>query len=212
MDHDNGLIGRLLAGAGGVLLVVSVFLTWYSLNLGDLLRGAASQLPAQASGLASSAIAQAGTLTLTASGWHAIHTIRFVVLLVGIAVVISSIAPSATADNGGAALLIPGGLLVALLVAYRIESPPDLLEISVGPFQLSSATGAGAALSGFLHVHAGAWAALIGAVLVVLGGWLQLRRGRSSIAVPTPTSTLPASRLPMPTLPLAPTSKPPPGS
>src|ERR1700687_2896400 len=99
MQQDNSPIGRLLAGAGGVVLVISVFLTWYSLNLADVLRAAASQLPAQLSGSVSAALGRAGGLTLSSSGWHALHTIRFVVLLVGVAALVSSMTPLTTLGN-----------------------------------------------------------------------------------------------------------------
>src|SRR5947209_2690481 len=124
MEADNRLIGRLVAGAGGVALVVSVFLTWYSLNLADVLRAAASQLPAQFSSVVSDALAQAVGLTLTWSAWHAVHTIRFVLLLVGIGVLVSSTTPSTAPGNRKALLLLGGGLLAAVLAGYRIASPP----------------------------------------------------------------------------------------
>jgi hypothetical protein len=200
MGQDNGLIGRLLAGAGGVVLVISVFLTWYSLNLADVLRAAASQLPAQLSGSLSGGLAQAGGLSLTWSGWHAVHTVRFVVLLVGIAVFVSSIAPSTPLGNRKPLLLLAGGLLVAVLAAYRIASPPGTLDISFGPFQFPAPAGTGAALSRFLQVGAGAWAALLGSALVILSGWAQLGSRRTVIAVP------------LPAFPVASASKPPPGS
>ena len=200
MEKDHGPIGRLVAGAGGIALVVSVFLTWYSLNLADVLHAAASRLPAQFSGSLSDALAQGGGLTLNWSVWHAVHTIRFVLLLVGIAVLVSSMAPSMAPGNRKALLVLVGGLLAAVLAAYRIESPPGALEISLGPFQLQSPLGTGLALSRLLQVHVGAWVALVGSGLVMLGGWAQLERRGTPVAVP------------MPTVPLAPGSKAPPAS
>jgi hypothetical protein len=58
MAEDNRLTGRLVAGTGGVALVVSVFLAWYSLDLADVLHATASQLPAQFSDSLSNALAQ----------------------------------------------------------------------------------------------------------------------------------------------------------
>jgi hypothetical protein len=181
-------------------MVISVFLTWYSLNLGEVLRAAASQLPAQLSGSLSAASARAGGLTVTSSGWHAVHTIRLVALVVGVAALINSMTSSTTLGDRKGLLLLVGGLLAAVLTAYRIASPPGALDISFGPFQFSSPAGAGAALSPFLHVHAGPWAALVGSALVSLGGWAQLGSERTVLAVPVPS------------FPVAPASKPPPGS
>jgi hypothetical protein len=122
-----------------------------------------------------------------------------VLLLVGAAALVSSITPFSTLANRKGSLLLAGGLLAAVLTAYRVASPPGALDISVGPFQFSSPAGTAAALSSFLHVHAPAWAALFGSGLVILGGWAQLASGRTELAVPTPA------------FPLASASKPPPG-
>jgi hypothetical protein len=199
MGEDNGLVGRLVAGAGGIALVVSVFLTWYSLNLADVLRAAASQLPAQFSSSVSDALAQSGGLTLTWSGWHAVHTIRLALLLVGIAVLVSSTASSTTPSNRKALLVLAGGLLAAVLAGYRIASPPSALEISFGALQFPSPAGTGEALSRVLHVHDGAWVALFGSALVMLGGGSQLRSGRTTSIVAAPA------------FPIASASKAPPG-
>jgi hypothetical protein len=82
MGEDHRLIGRIVAGAGGLMLAVSVFLTWYSLSLADVVRGAVSQLPAQLSGQLSGALGSVGDLTLTWSGWHAVHILRLALLIV----------------------------------------------------------------------------------------------------------------------------------
>jgi hypothetical protein len=121
-------------------------------------------------------------------------------LLVGFAVLVSSLAPSAPTTDRKAALLLAAGLLAGILAAYRIASPPGALEISIGPFQLPLPAGTGSALSRFLHVHAGAWVALFGAGLVMIGGWAQLGSGQTVNSVPAPT------------YPNAPASQPPPGA
>jgi hypothetical protein len=198
--EDNGLIGRLVAGVGGLALGVSVFLTWYSLALGDVLRGVVTRLPAQLAGQLSGAFGSVGGVTLTWSGWNAVHAIRFVLLLVGFAVLVSSLASSTAPTNRRAWLLLAVGLLTGVLTAYRIESPPGALEISFGPFQVPLPAGTGAALSRLLHVHAGAWVALLGAGLVMIGGWAQLASGQTMSSVRTPTN------------PTALASQPPPGS
>jgi hypothetical protein len=124
---------------------------------------------------------------LSSSGWHALHTIRFVALLVGVAAPLSAMTPSTTLGNRKGLLLLASGLLVAVLTAYRIASPPGALDITFGPFQFQSPAGTGAALSPFLHVHGGAWAALFGSGLVILGGWAQLESGRTVTVAPVPT-------------------------
>jgi hypothetical protein len=189
MQSDNGMMGRLVAGVGGAALAVSVFLTWYSLSLADVLRAGASQLPQQLSGSLSGALPPGADLTLSWSGWHGVHAIRFVLLLVGVAVLARSLAPTSTTGNRQASFLLAGGLLTTVLAAYRIASPPGALDISVGPLQFPSPAGTGMALSSLLHVHAGPWVALVGGALVMLGGGLQLERAESAPAQPVPTYT-----------------------
>jgi hypothetical protein len=182
MAEDNGVIGRLVAGAGGLALAVSVFLTWYSLNLADIVRGVAGQLPAPLSGQLSDVLGSIGGVTLSWSGWEGAHTIRFVLLLVGLAAVVSSLAPSTSASNRRPLVLLAGGLVAAVLAAYRIASPPGALDISVGPFQFPSPAGTATLFSHLIRVKAGAWVALLGGVLVMLGGWSQLATGRTAPA------------------------------
>jgi uncharacterized membrane protein len=182
MGRDNHVSGRLVAGLGGAALAVSVFMTWYSLNLVEIVRSATSGLPAQLSGAVSAAVAPAGDLTLNWSAWHGLHTIRFVLLIVGLAVLARSAMPATTSGTHESLLVLVGGLLATVLVAYRIESPPGTLDISLGPFSLPSPAGVAAALSRLLHVEAGAWLALIGGVLAMLGGVLQMASARTAAA------------------------------
>ena len=198
MRNDASPIGRLVAGVGGLALMVSVFLTWYTLNLADLLRAAASQLPAQLSSQLSAALATAATVTLTWSGWHAVHTVRFVLLLVGVAVLVSSLAPSTTRGHRQGVLVLAGGMLAAVLAGYRIASPPGALDFSFGPVQFPAPAGSGAAISDALHVHAGAWVALLGSLLAMLGGWSQLASTPHATAAPTSTHPLAAAGKPPP--------------
>lgn len=187
MENDTGLVARLVAGAGGAALVVSVFLSWYSLSFADVLRGVASQLPPQFSG--SLPVALTPDPRLTWSGWDAVHVITLVVVCVGLFALWRSISPPSVAADHGAMVLPAGGLLAAVLVAYRIESPPQTLNISVGPFQIPSPTGTGLTLSSLLHIELGAWIALVGAVLVLLGGLLALANERAAHVQPITLAT-----------------------
>lgn len=180
MGHGNrGLIGRVAAVIGGAALAVSVFLTWYSLSLADLLRAAAGQVPGHFSGALSAPLPAGNDLLLAWSGWRAVHAIRFVLLMVGVAALASSARSHQTPGSQPALLVLAGGLVAGALVASRIETPPSALDISLGPFDVTSPASAGAMLSQLLRVHAGAWIALAGSALIALGGGLQLpERGR----------------------------------
>ncbi|HEX3874418.1 MAG TPA: hypothetical protein VHW26_09760 [Solirubrobacteraceae bacterium] len=181
MGNENGMVGRLVMATGGAALVVSVFLAWYTLSLADLLRAVASQLPAALAGALPSTVA-AGAPTLSWSGWHAVHLIRFVVLVVGFAALISAWAPPRAAGDRGGLLLPAGGLLATILVGYRIQSPPSTLDLYVGPVAVHAPGGAGGFLASLLQVDLGAWVAAGGGVLVVVGGLLALADSRAVIA------------------------------
>jgi hypothetical protein len=213
--ETESLIGRVVAGAGGAALAISVFLTWYSLNFADFLRDAASQLPAQLSAQLpvqqldsqlSGALASAGALTLRWSGWHGVHMIRFVLLFVGVAIVFNSLSRSIAPTNRTAWLVIAGGLLAVVLAVYRITSPPSTLDLYVGSFQVPSPAGMGSLLSPFLQVQIGPWVTLIGGGLVMLGGWAQL--GKRAAPHPAVHPDLTATQA----YPLDPASQPPPAS
>src|SRR5205807_10275876 len=134
MDTDGRSIGRLVTGIGGGALTTSVFLTWYSLNLGALLQSVARRLPDALGRRLANGIAAVRALTITSSGWHAVHMLRFVLLLVGLLALLTAFAPTAIEPNVRGRLLILGGLLAAALTLYRIASPPGALGVSFGPF------------------------------------------------------------------------------
>lgn len=181
MENDSGLVGRLVMACGGAALVVSLFLSWYTLNLADVIHALASQLPAPIAGQLPSTTA-ADAPSLSWSGWHAVALIRFVVLLVGLAALIGAWAPPRSAGERPTGLVSAGGLLAAVLVGYRIQSPPTTLDFYVGPVALHAPGAAGGFISSLLQVDLGAWVALGGGVLVTVGGLLTLANARAASA------------------------------
>jgi hypothetical protein len=202
VDRDHALISRLVTGAGGAALAVSVFLTWYSLNGGDLVREVTNQMPGAFSAGMVSGLQSATLFTITSSGWNAVHVIRFALLIVGLVALLSALAPDTIDRQTRGRLLLAGGLIVAALTVYRIASPPGVLGISLGPFQVQTSSTVGDLIGGALRVQAGPWVALIGSVLVMLGSWSQLGGGRERVLTGEPA---------LPPYPIAPASKAPPG-
>jgi hypothetical protein len=186
MANDNGFVGRLAAGAGGVALVVSVFVPWYSLSLTDVLRSAVSQ---EAAGPLSGVMASVTGPTFTWSGWDGLHVIRFVLLLVGVAGVAMSLAQPAE-GMGDRRLLLVAGLLAATVAGYRIASPPGTLDIALGPLRFPTPAGGNPLIGPLIHVAAGGWVALLGGVLVMLGGWAGPRRSRAPAPIVAPALTV----------------------
>jgi len=129
MDLRRLRPGELLALAGGVALIVSLFSTWYTLS--------------------------AGVLTSRASGWQAFAVIDVLLALVaagGIALaVVQAVETRPALPVAASVLLVPVGFLGVLLVLFRLIFQP-------GPNELVN-LGAGAwlGLAATLAISAGAW-------------------------------------------------------
>jgi hypothetical protein len=119
--------GDWLAGIGGLVLLVSLFLPWYDLT------GTDRHL----------------------TGWQAFSVIDILLALaalVGITVAVSAAVRRTPAVPVAAGVLgVPVGALSVLLVLVRVLDPPgpnDLLDLAVG---------SGLAVAGALGVAAGSW-------------------------------------------------------
>lgn len=122
--------GEVLAGAGAVALLVSLWLPWYGL----------------------------GPLPLSATGWEAFSVVDVILLLVGLlglAVPVTCLLHRAPAIPVGVALVACGvAALVTLLVLYRLldqPGPNDLVELRGGAWL---------GLAGVAAIAAGGWVAM----------------------------------------------------
>ncbi|MGB3952260.1 MAG: hypothetical protein WBK99_03845 [Solirubrobacterales bacterium] len=138
--------GRLIAAAGGIILIISLFLTWYSFEAKGLPGG----------------IAGGFGIDTSATGWQALDIGDFVLLLAGLA----AIAPAALdifdleielpVDPG--VVTLGAGILAVAWAVLRFISTPDtgvaeqLVEVNRG---------------------IGIIAALIGGALIAFGGLKQ---------------------------------------
>jgi hypothetical protein len=103
--------GDVVAGAGGLALVVSLFLDWYGL----------------------------GRLDLGASGWEAFSVLDVVLALLAL-VPLALVATQATRDSPSlpvafSVLATVAGFLAALLILYRVINQPgpnDLVTVELG--------------------------------------------------------------------------------
>jgi drug/metabolite transporter superfamily protein YnfA len=144
---DKTTTGRLIAAVGGVLLIVSLFLSWYGINVS----GDAAQF--------------ATAFDNSFSGWQSLDIGDFVFFIVGLL----AIAPAALdifdleielPFDVGFVALIGGAISLAWIILRIIDKPgpdiPDVAGLNVG-----------------IGVKFGIFVALIGAALIVFGGFRQ---------------------------------------
>jgi hypothetical protein len=153
----------VIAGAGGVLLVGSLFLTWYTTFGGGILEGGLGDVIDDVGGAVGVDVDVSDAVHNT--GWESLEIADvFCVLAAGIAIVRAAFAWLGPSDDPE----VPGSLLTGILgavalamVAYRIVNPP----------------GVGA------EREIGVWVALFAAGAIVYGSFLsiQARRDRPPI-------------------------------
>jgi hypothetical protein len=166
--------GHLLAAAGAALVLVSLWLPWYGIDLPDgLPEGLGSAAPTgpgaeMAESLARGLLA-AFEQALVVTGWRAFEVTDVVLALgagaallaVGALAAGSSLAPAATGR-----VLACAGVAGTLLIAARLVSPPMPADM--------------------LSTRAGAWTGLAGAVLVAVGGMLAAGQSAARATAPPP--------------------------
>jgi hypothetical protein len=147
----------LISGIGAIVLFISVFLSWYSVNVS----------------LSGANLGALGNESRSFNGWDSTDVAKLVALLALAAIVVWAVELFATQ----VALPIPawmvaagaGGLSV-LLVLYRIVSKPT--PGGVTNFNFSSG---GAHLSVDIGTSFGIYLALIAAVATVVGAYLRMQ-------------------------------------
>jgi hypothetical protein len=167
-------MGRLrpadvLAGIGGVVLLGSLSLSWYGINVGALIRGGS---PAGDGVL--NVLNTFSTPDIT--GWQAFSVIDILLALAALLAigvpVTSALARSPAKPVAFALLATVAGFLAVLLVLYRIVNQPGSNAV--------------------VTVKAGAWIGLAGAVLAFAGSWLALADDSTPGAVPPQVPRRPA--------------------
>jgi hypothetical protein len=137
MDTSRLTTGDIIAGVGGIVLLISLFLPWYGASV-DVAGFSASE---------------------SGSGWEAmgfIDILLFVIALVAIAVVAARATGTLPADIPAAVVLLGLGALAVLLVLYRIIDIPVEGDIP-DEVDLSRKIGVFVALIGAAAVAYGGW-------------------------------------------------------
>ncbi len=137
MDTSRLTTGDIIAGVGGIVLLISLFLPWYGASV-------------EAAGFSASE---------SGSGWEAmsfIDILLFVIALVAIAVVAARATGQLPAEVPAAVVLLGLGALAVLLVLYRIIDIPVEGDIP-DEVDLSRKIGVFVALIGAAAVAYGGW-------------------------------------------------------
>jgi len=138
MDRSRLTTGEIIAAAGGIVLLISLFLPWY---------GASADIPGF------------GSLSNDASAWQAlgfIDILLFLIALAAIAVVAARAAGVLPADIPAPVTLLGLGGLAALLVLFRIVDIPVEGDVP-DEIDLSRKVGIFIALIGAAAVTYGGW-------------------------------------------------------
>ena len=149
MDTSRVSLGEMIAAAGGLVLLVCMFLPWFDGTISG--RGAANVPLATTTGT---------------TGWEAFGGV-FDILIVVLAAIPIAIAAGRANDSipplpveQGVLTLAAGSLLFAI-VALRLIDPPDAIGVAIPGLELDTT-----------RKMAGVLAALAAAA-VAAGGWLQ---------------------------------------
>jgi hypothetical protein len=136
-----------IAGIGGVLLLVALFLPWYALDVNFAADGAT---------LIQRHILVTGDPP-EFTGWQALSVTDILLALLAVPAIlvpVISVATSGPAKSIGIAVIASAtGWIAIVLVVFRLLDPPG----------------------GSLDLRYGAWLALAGAILAWVGSWLSMR-------------------------------------
>lgn len=148
MDTSRVSLGETIAAAGGVALLVLMFLPWFGGRLSGL--GAPVRVDDH-------------------TGWEAFGTVsEFLVVLAGAIAVGIAIArargpmPALPVDQ--VALVMCAGIVAFVIVLIRLVDPPELTDVALPGLGVDHSR------------KAAAYLALAAAAAITYGGWLQRRR------------------------------------
>ncbi len=149
MDTSRVSLGEIIAAAGGLVLLVCMFLPWFD---GTLSGRGLTNLPV--------------STTTGTTGWEAFGGV-FDILILALAAMPIGIAAARATDSlpplpleqGG--LVLAAGALLFAIVALRLIDPPDAIDVAIPGLELDTSRKA----AGFL--------AAVAAAAVAAGGYLQ---------------------------------------
>ena len=140
MNTSRLTTGDIVAAVGGIVLLISLFLPWYGVDV-EIAGFSASE---------------------SASGWEAlgfIDILLFLVAVAAIAIVAARAAGALPADVPGSLILLAGGGLAVLLILFRIVDIPagDIPEQAEDSIDLARKVGIFIALVAAAAITYGGW-------------------------------------------------------
>jgi hypothetical protein len=177
MDFSKLRTGELIAGVSGVLLLIVMFFSWYGI------------------GGAAGSILGAANIDTTVNAWKAfdfLDIVLFVTALVAIgAAVLAASGRSVALPVAASVVVTVLGIIVALLVLYRIINQPgpnDIVDVKFGAY-LGFLVCLGIAVGGFLSMADEGTS---------LGAAARSATGGTAAAAPPPQPAPPAQPAPPP--------------
>ena len=147
MDTSRVSFGEMIAAAGGVALLVLMFLPWFGGRLSGI--GAPVRVP-------------------TRTGWESFGTLFELLLVVAIAIAVGiavaramDALPPLPVEQGQ--MVLAAGAVAFLIIGFRLVDPPDLLDVAIPNLDVNSSR------------KPAAFVALVAAGAIAYGGLLQRR-------------------------------------
>jgi hypothetical protein len=165
LDTSKLSTGDMIAGAGGILLIISLFLPWYGIDIN---------------------VTGIGSASGHASGWETLSFIDILLFLIAVLAILYAVGAAAGAlppDAPAATVVMGAGAFAVLLILLRIidlptPDVPDIVDDSVD-----------------FSRQLGIFVGLISAAGITYGGWRSANESPTSgpAVPPEPTPSPPAA-------------------
>jgi hypothetical protein len=166
MEPKGLRTGHIVALAGAVAVLLSLFLPWYEIRIPDSLLqlfGSGGQLGSDPGllGQVSREVATALPPAITASGWKELEGADLALCLGAVGALAAVLAVAGAFGTGvrvdqrsaGSAIAVVGAVALVIVVVHIVHKP-----------------GHGSPMADAVHLRAGVWTALAGAVALLAGG------------------------------------------